>query len=213
MKKILILYIIVLSVFNAYGQESLAKMRMDCVSTGRNEGIQFKKDELIVVFKPQKENKTWAVWSKNGDSGYLDTTAFKIIPGKSIFKLKSNPSRLKSADCDRHTKVLSKQIKVNYCRTIKRVVRKRSNALAKFFNLATELDAALAEIHAADTWTVINLYTDDELYSWLKTLDSNGLKQFVDYLKDGYVAYPITRYAEYLSLYYPKSWTIIRAYQ
>lgn len=213
MKKTLILYFIVLSILEVYGQESLAKMKIDYLSTGRNTGIQFKKDELIVVFKPLKENKTWAVWNKNGESGFLDTIAFKVIHGKPIFKLISIPSQLKSVGCDRHTKVLSKQINVNYCRAIKRVVKKRSNALTKFFNLTNELDAALAEIHAADTWTVINLYTDEELYSWLKTLDSNGLKQFVDYLKDEYVAYPITRYAEYLSLYYPKSWTIIRVFQ
>ncbi len=213
MKKILILYILVISILKTNGQESLAIMKMDYVSIERNAGIQFHKGDLIVVFKPLKEKSTWAVWNKNGDCGYLDTNAFQIIPDKPIFKLKSNPNLLKKTDCNYHTKVLSKPNKINYCRVIKRVIKKRSSALTKFFDIIPEVDAALAEIHAVDTWTIINLYTDDELYSWLKTLDSNRLKQFMGYLKDEYVAYPITRYAEYLSLNYPKSWAILKNFE
>jgi len=213
MKKILILYILVISILETNGQESLARMRMDYVSTGQNAGIQFHKGELIVIFKPYKGNSTWAVWNKDGDSGYLDTTAFQIIPDKPIFKLKTNPRLLKRTNCDRHTKVLSKQVKINYCRAVKRAIKKRSNALTKFFDLIPEVDAALAGIHAGATWPIINLYTDDELYFWLKTLDSKRLKQFMGYIKDEFVAYPITRYAEYLGLYYPKSWAILKNFE
>ncbi len=213
MKKLLILYILVISILETNGQESSARMKMDYIFTGQNAGIQFHKGELIVIFKPHKEKNTWAVWNKNGDSGYLDTTSFQVIPGKPIFKLKTNPRFLKRTNCDRHTKVLSKQIDLNYCRIIKRVIKKRSNALTKFFDLIPEVDAALAGIHAGDTWPIINLYTDDELYFWLKTLDSNRLKQFMGYLKDEFVAYPITRYAEYLSLYYPRSWILLKNFE
>lgn len=213
MKKILIFCILVISILETNGQESLARMKMDYVSTGENAGIQFHKGEFIVIFKPYNEKNTWAVWNKDGDSGYLDTLAFQIIHGKPIFKLKSNPRLLKKTSCNHHTRVLSRQFKINYCTTIKRVIRKRSDALTKFFDLIPEVDAALATIHARDTWTIINLYTDDEFYIWLKTLDTNRLKQFMGYLKDGSVAYPITRYAEYLSLYYPKSWTILKNFK
>lgn len=213
MKKILILYILVISILETKGQESLARMKMDYVSTGQNAGIQFHKGEFIVIFKPHKENNPWAVWNKDGATGYLDTTAFQIIHGKPIFKLKSNPRLIKRTNCDRHTKVLSKQVNINYCRIIKRAIKKRPNALTQFFDLIPDVDAALAGIHAGATWPIINLYSDDELCSWLKTLDPKKSKQFMGYLKDEFVAYPITRYAEYLSLYYPKSWAILKSFE
>ena len=213
MKNILIICILAISILEVNGQESLARMKRDYVSTGQNAGIQFHKGDLVVIFKPNKVKGTWAVWNKDGDSGYLDTMAFQVIPNKPILKLKTNPRQLKRTNCDRHTRVLSRQIGINYCRAIKRVIKKRSNALTKFFDLIPEVDAALAGIHAEATWPIINLYSDDELYLWLKTLDSKRLKQLMDYLKDEFVAYPITRDAEYLSLYYPKSWTILQRFE
>lgn len=203
----------VISILETHGQESLARMKKDFVFTGQNKETQLHKGDLIVVFKPQTEKSTWAVWTKDGDSGYLDNTTFQIIPDQPIFKLTTDPRLLKRTNCDRHTKVLSKQVKIKYCRAVKRAIRKRPNALTKFFDLTPQVDAALAGIHAGATWPIINLYTDDELCTWLKTLDAQRLKQFMDYLKDEFVAYPITRYAEYLSLYYPKSWAILKGYK
>lgn len=194
------------------GQEYLAKMRMDYESTGYHAGVKFNKDELIVVFKPYEQKENWPVWKSNGIDSYLDTLSFQIIPNKPIFKLKSDPNTLKSVACSVHCIEDFSLINVDYCKMISRVISKDSKALTDFFDLIPKVDAALAEIHSEHTWTIINLYTDSELFSWLNTLDNIRSRQLMSYLKKDYVAYPITRYAEYLNLYYPKSWSILKKY-
>ncbi len=187
-------------------------MKMDYESTEYHAGVKFNKDELIVVFKPHEQKENWPVWKSNGIDSYLDTLSFQIIPNQPIFKLKSNPNILKSVACAVPCKEDFSLIGVDYCKLISRIINKDSKALTDFFDLIPKVDAALSEIHSEHTWTIINLYTDSELVSWLKTLDNGRLKQLIKYLKEEYVAYPISRYAEYLNLYYPKSWIILKKY-
>ena len=52
--------------------------------------------------------------------------------------------------------------------------------------------------------------SDTELRIWIETLDNNRLTQFFNYLSNEFVAYPISKYSQYLDLYYPTSWEILR---
>ena len=210
MKKLLIAILLIVNQIESSGQEFLAKMK---ISTQCINGLTFCKDELIVVFKPFKQSINWAVWNSNGENCYLDTTTFQIIPNKPIFKINTICPILKYNACSEPIKEDFKLIKVDYCSIVTRIIDKDTKALTEFFDLIPKVDAALAEIHAEDTWPIINSLTDSELLFWLKTLDDKRLIQFMNYIKDEFVAYPITRYAEYLDLYYPKSYTILKKYK
>lgn len=208
MKKLLIIIVFSLIYLQSNAQEFLAKMKIsvECY------GLVFSQDELIVVFKPFEHLSKWTVWKSNGESCDLDTLAFQIIPNKAIFKIETNCLKLLTTSCNEHIKEDFKLINIDYCSIIRRIINKDEKALTEFFDLIPKVDASLSEIHSGDTWPLINSLTDNELLSWLKTLDEVRLRQFVNYLKNEFVAYPISRYAEYLSLYYPRSYSILKKF-
>jgi hypothetical protein len=206
MKKLIIIIIFCISYLQSNAQEFLAKMKISVECNG----LIFSQDESIVVFKPFESLKKWAVWKSNGESCDLDTLAFQVIPDKAIFKIETNCFKLLSNSCNEHIKEEFKFLNIDYCSIIQRIIRKDKKALTEFFDLIPKVDASLSEIHSSVTWPLINSLTDSELSSWLKRLDEARLRQFVNYLKNESVAYPITRYAEYLSLYYPRSYTILK---
>jgi len=210
MKKLVIIFLLLANYSKSSGQEFLAKMK---ISTECPNGLTFCKDELIVAFKPFEQSINWAVWNSNGENCYLDTTTFQIIPNKPIIKITTNCPILKYTACSEPIKEDFKSIKVDYCSIVSRIIDKDTKALTEFFDLIPKVDAALAEIHAEDTWPIINSLTDSELLFWLKTLDDKRLIRFTNYLKAEFVAYPITRYAEYLDLYYHKSYIVLKKYQ
>jgi hypothetical protein len=210
MKRILITYLSLIFCILVNGQEFLAKVKRDCKSLECSSGLIFKKDELIVVFRPYISSENWHVWTSYGPDGCLDTTMFQIIPDKPIFKLKFNPEVLRHNACSQGIKEEFDLINVDYCEIINRIISKDLKALTYFFDLIPKVDAALAETHAEDTWPIISLFSDKELRTWIETLDNNRLTQFFNYLSNEFVAYPIFKYSEYLDLYYPTSWEILR---
>jgi hypothetical protein len=194
-------------------QEHLACMTVSLASVGTHSTVSFYKGDTVVVFEPGEPATSWAVWTSSGQSAFVNRTYFQLIPDKPIFKLITNKEQLKETACSRHTKENFDLIRVDYCDLIGRIIAKEPAALTSFFDLIPEVHASLAEIHANDTWQVINLFTDEELKAWLSTLSDEQLDRIMQYLKREYVAYPITRYALYLGLYYPKSWILLQKHE
>jgi hypothetical protein len=183
-------------------------MKMDFESTC-SERLVLKKGELVVVFKPFETSNIWSAYTTYGGIGCIDTMSFNIIPDKPIFKFKSHPEIIKYIACSEAVKEDFSLINVDYCSIVNRIISKDLKALTEFFDLIPKVDAALAETHASQTWTIINLYSDKELLSWIKTLDNKRLTQFVCYLTNEFDGI----YDAYLSFFYPKSWRILKEFK
>ena len=192
---------------DSFCQENLAVMIKDYQSSGC--GILHKGDK-IVVFRPYEQSDIWPCWTENGDWCNIDSSLFKIVRDKTIFKIKTNPVRLKSQACSQPVKENFDLINVDYCNIVDRIIKKDFKAFKEFIDLIPKVDAALSEIHSEDTWPVINSYTDSELNICVDLLDEKEKIMLIDYLDQEYVGYPISKFGEYLSLYYPKTWTKLK---
>jgi hypothetical protein len=194
-------------------QEHLARMTVSLASVGSHSTVSFNTGDTVLVFEPDEPASTWAVWTRTGETCFVNRTYFQLIPGKPVFKLKTDTVQLRETACSRHTRENFDLIGVDYCGLISRILRKDPAALTRFFDLIPEVRGAQAEIHAEHSWQLINLFTDEELKAWLLTLSNQQLDQVVHYLKQEDVAYPITRTSEYLGLYYPRSLEIFEKHK
>ncbi|MFN8206932.1 MAG: hypothetical protein U0T82_05915 [Bacteroidales bacterium] len=210
MSRFIPLLVLMALTYSVPAQEQLARITVSVASVGFRSTVSFSKGDTVVVFEPAEPASLWAVWTRKGETVFLNKQYFQLIPGKPIFKLKTDTAQLRETACSRHTRENFELISVNYCDLVNRIIRKESAALTDFFGLIPRVNAALAEIHASDTWQVINYFTDDELIAWLSSLRKQEVARILNYLQQEYVAYPITRYEEYLGLYYPKSWNFLQ---
>jgi hypothetical protein len=206
------LILILLSIEN-YCQENLAIVIKDYRPNGGGSMSSMQKGDLIVVYKPYQQTNIWPCWDSTGNWGTIDTSSFRIVADRPIFRIKSNPTILKHEACSDPIKEDFKIMNVDYCNLIDRIIHKDYYAFKEFINLIPKVDAALSETHSADTWTIINLYTDTEFNSCIGLMNEEERSKLVNYLKQESVGCPISRFAEYLELYYPMTWTKLKKYK
>jgi hypothetical protein len=82
---------------------------------------------------------------------------------------------------------------------VKNIQQKDTTALLQFFELKDVVDGASAEEFYELFWVLINLWTDDELSSFIMTLNQNHKKDFCTTLIESSYCDPF----KYYMLYYP----------
>src|SRR5204862_7990019 len=82
---------------------------------------------------------------------------------------------------------------------VKRIQNKDNNALLQFFKLRDIVDGASAEEFPYEFWALINLWTDNELSNFIRTLSATEKRDFCFLLIKSSYCDPYN----YYKLYYP----------
>jgi len=89
---------------------------------------------------------------------------------------------------------------------VKRIQNKDNNALLQFFKLREVVDGASAEEFPYEFWALINLWTDNELSNFIRTLSVSDKKDFCFLLIESSYCDPYN----YYKLYYPLTLNLIK---
>ena len=151
------------------------------------------------------ENYSHNAWIADGRSGYIppeqvvrvDTPYFKFNFSKWDF--------IKSQDYELLIAAKRKNIHLNSL--ILKIRRKDKIALKEFLHLQDVIDGASAEEYYYDFWALTNLWTDEELKSFITSLTLQEGLEFGDILIN---RAPLGRGAEYYRRYYPKTFEKIK---
>jgi hypothetical protein len=119
----------------------------------------------------------------------IDTPCFKFNFSKRKFIYDKKYELYQSA----------KKVSLDLNSLAKRIQQKDSNALLQFFKLRKVVDGASAEEFPDNFWSLINLWSDKELSSFISTLDKLDKKAFCELLIESSYCDPY----EYYKLYYP----------
>ena len=130
---------------------------------------------------------------------------FGYIPPEQLIRLdtpyfKFNFSKRKfTYDKDNELHQAAQRTDADLNALVKRIRSKDENALLQFFKLRDVVDGASAEEFPDVFWSLINLWTDEELSSFTSTLKGIEKKDFCSLLIESSYCNPYT----YYKLYYP----------
>ncbi len=171
-----------------------------------NDQIMFTaKSGQLILYNDYAHN----AWIADGRSGYIppedlekiDTTYFKFNFSKYDFVFKSTDELFEA----------TQRLGININTLTDSVVNKDKNALLRLFRLRNSFDGAAAGMYPGHFWALINLWSDKELMEFVKSINAISKKQFVDYISDNYVTFPLEKPLTYYKLYYPETLKLILA--
>jgi len=158
---------------------------------------------IFVVRKGQQflyENYSNNAWIADGRSAYIPPDQIKQVD-TSYFKFTfSKWGFIKEKDYELYEAAKRENLDLNSI--FKKIQAKNGKAMIQLFNLRNSVDGASAEEFPFDFWALINLWTDKELSSFVKTLKGPTKKDFCKLLID---TTPLDKPEEYFRLYYPKT--------
>ena len=85
----------------------------------------------------------------------------------------------------------------------------KNKLLYDLFLLRDSYDGVAAEIYPHHFWSVLNLWRDNEIVDFINNLNDKNKKQFVDYISDNFVTFPIEKPLTYYKLFYPETLKLI----
>jgi len=150
-------------------------------------------------------------WIENGDFGYIppedlvkvDTFYFRFNFSKKDFKLDTKNDLFES----------TKKRGIDINKITSSIINMDSNALYDLFLLKDSFDGASAEIFPQHFWSLLMTWNDKNIADFITNLKVKDKKQFVDYITDSYVTFPIEKPLIYYELYYPKTYELINKYK
>ena len=150
-------------------------------------------------------------WIENGDFGYIppedlvkvDTFYFRFNFSKKDFQLNSNN--------DLFVSTKNRGIDIN--KITSSIIKMDSNALYDLFLLKDSFYGASAEIFPQYFWSLVMTWNDKSIADFITNLKVKDRKQFVDYITDIHVTFPIEKPLIYYELYYPKTYELINKYK
>lgn len=150
-------------------------------------------------------------WIENGDFGYIppedlvkvDTFYFRFNFSKKDFKLDTKNDLFES----------TKKRGIDINKMTSSIINMDSNALYDLFLLKDSFDGASAEIYPHHFWSLLMTWNDKSIADFIINLKVKDKKQFVDYITDSYVTFPIEKPLIYYELYYPKTYDLINKYK
>lgn len=150
-------------------------------------------------------------WIENGDFGYIppedlikvDTFYFRFNFSKKDFQLDTKNDLFESTK--------NRGIDIN--KMTSSIINMDSNALYDLFLLNNSFDGASAEIFPQYFWSLLMTWNDKSIADFITNLKVKDRKQFVDYITDSYVTFPIEKPLIYYELYYPKTYELINKYK
>ena len=148
---------------------------------------------------------TYTAWISDGSYGYfppedlikVDTSYFKFDFSKKDFMLDSKNELFEA----------TKRQGGDINQITSKVINKDTKALFDLFLLRNSYDGAAAEIYPHHFWSLLNLWSDNEIVNFINKLKDK--KQFVDYISDNFVTFPIEKPLTYYKLYYPETLKLI----
>jgi hypothetical protein len=150
-------------------------------------------------------------WIENGSFGYIppedlvkvDTFYFRFDFSKKDFKL----------DSENELFIATKRQGLDINQLTNDVIKKDSKALNNLFLLRDTFDGAAAEIYPHHFWSLLMTWDDKNIADFIANLKIKEKKQFLDYIIDSYVTFPIEKPLIYYELYYPKTFELINKYK
>ncbi len=150
-------------------------------------------------------------WIENGAFGYIppedlvkvDTFYFRFDFSKKDFKL----------DSENELFIATRRQGLEINNLTNDVIKKDSKALYNLFLLHDTFDGAAAEIYPHYFWSLLMTWNDKNIADFITSLKVKERKQFLDYIIDSYVTFPIEKPLIYYELYYPKTFELINKYK
>lgn len=210
MKLFLTIFGVILLTMNCLCQDDIAVVIKDCKFLCDYNNPTISLGDKLIVFNQYEKGSYWVCLTKNGENVVIDTSCFKIILKNTLLKLDSNPVNIVSKACSQWVKNEFKVLNIDYCNIVGRIFKRDLKAFKEYVDLIPQIDTSLFFIHASQTWGIINAFDDWELEPFIANLDNKEKLMFIGYLKDRHVGYPFSKYSEYLSLFYPKTWAILK---
>jgi len=173
---------------------TMLKPGLDNVKATINDSTMFiaTKGQLILYW-----NKPHTAFISDGRFGYIPPEQLVRV-NKPLFKFTFSKRNF-TYDKDYELYQSAARTGADLNSLVKRIQNKDTTALLQFFRLRDIVDGASAEEFPDDFWTLINLWTDKELSSFISTLNKTEKKAFCELLIDSSYCDPY----EYYKLYYP----------
>jgi hypothetical protein len=175
---------------------AMLKEGIDSVNATINDSITFiaTRKQLILYW-----NDPQTAIIADGRYGYIppeelvkvDSTCFKFNFSKRKFIYSKDDELYQSASANR--------LELN--ELLEKIHSKDSKALMQFFNLLKVVDGASVEEFYNVFWAMINLWTDEELSTFINTLNETDRKEFCSLLIESSYYDPLVYYEKY----YPKT--------
>jgi hypothetical protein len=156
-------------------------------------------------------NYAQTAWIADGRYGYIppddlikvDTFYFKFDFSKKDFTLNSENELL----------IATKKQGVDIIKITNNVIKNNSNALYDLFLLRDSFDGAAAEKFPNHMWSLLMTWNDKSIADFIINLKVKDRKNFVDYIIDSNVTFPIEKPLIYYELFYPKTFELINKYK
>lgn len=211
-----LIVILNLCLCNIYSQEYIAKLNQNydsCLYTINSKPLGYiYKNDTFLTYKTEENITLWPVWTKDGNYGYIPKEVILLLSNTTNFKLITKVENLKESACSETTRIDFEYFGLNYCELIQSIIEKNYDSLNYFFCIAYQLEGALASIHSAHTWQILNYYTDEEFYSYLLSQNIDDQIRISRYITTPSTTSPITKIEEYFTQFYPLTWTIVAKY-
>jgi len=172
-------------------------------------------DQIIYTAKAGQlilyNDYTHTAWVDNGSFGYIpsndlvkvDTFYFRFDFSKRDFIL----------DYENELFIATKRQGFDINQITNNVIEKDSKALNNLFFLRIKFDGAAAEIYPHHFWSLLMTWKDKSIADFIINLKAKDRKQFVHYIIDSFVTFPIEKPLIYYNLYYPKTFELINKYK
>jgi hypothetical protein len=150
-------------------------------------------------------------WIADGRYGYIppedlvkiDTFYFRFDFSKKDFQLDSKNDLFE----------INKKRGIDINKITDSVLNIDLDALYNLFLLRNSFDGASAEIFPHHFWSLLMTWNDKNIADFITNLKVKDKKQFVEYITDNDVTFPIERPLIYYELYYPKTFELIKKYK
>ena len=195
---------------NKYSSDSLKYTFLAMLKPGLIEKEAIINDQVVFVVKQGQQilynEYAHTAYIADGRNGYIpiddliriDTSYFKFNFSKTNFNLSDKNILVR----------LSKEEGVDINALTQGVINKNSDSLLKLFELRYSFDAS-TEVYYTHFWSLLNLWSDDELSDFISNLSFEDKKSFCSYITNYHVTFPIENPMEYYRIFYPKTFRIL----
>ncbi len=175
---------------------------IDSFNSILNDSVIFtaKKGQLMLYY-----NYAHHAFIADGRFGYIPPKKIKRID-TSYFKFNYSSENFVFSEDYELTQVAHK-IGFNLNKIVKRIIKKDPKALKQFLKLQKAVDGIAAEEFPSDFWSLINLWTDKEISTFINSLDTSVKKDFCWLLITSSMCDPIKYYRQY----YPMTFDLINS--
>jgi hypothetical protein len=149
-------------------------------------------------------------------TAFIDNGEFGYIPPEDLVKIDTfyfrfNFSKMKfqlGSKNDLYETTKKRGIDLN--KITKSIINMDTGALYELFLLKDSFYGASAEIFPQHFWSLLMTWNDKSIADFLTNLKVKDRKQFVDYIIDSNITFPIEKPLIYYELYYPKTFELIK---